>query len=170
MSEYISTGKIINFHGIKGEAKVGFTKNRGDFFSSLNFVFIEEKGQYKRLDIENIRITNKFAIVKFKDIDDINDIIPLKGKLLFVENQVIRENLDEDEYLIDELVGLIAYDLDGNKLGFVTGVSNNGANDLLSIKTNSNHICLVPFVDELVPEIDMENKRIVINNIEGLLE
>ena len=55
-------------------------------------------------------------------------------------------------------------------LGFVIGVSNNGATDLLSIKTNTKHICLIPFVKAIVPEVDLKNKKIIINNIEGLLE
>ena len=91
--------------------------------------------------------------------------------MLFVEESVIRENLDEDEFLIDELVGLEVCDVEsGKKLGFVIGVSNNGANDLISVKTNSKNISLVPFVKAIVPVVDLKNKKIMINNIEGLLE
>jgi len=88
-----------------------------------------------------------------------------------VEETVVRESLDEDEFLIDELVGLNVYDNDnGDKLGFVIGVSNNGASDLISIKTNSKKVCLVPFVKAIVPVVDIKNKKIMINNLEGLLE
>ena len=90
---------------------------------------------------------------------------------MFVEESVIRENLNEDEFLIDELVGLEVFDNEnGQKLGFVIGVSNNGASDLISIKTNSKKISLVPFVKAIVPIVDIKNKKIMINNIEGLLE
>jgi 16S rRNA processing protein RimM len=58
----------------------------------------------------------------------------------------------------------------GEKLGFVIGVSNNGASDLISVKTNSKKICLIPFVKAIVPEVDIKNKRITLNNMEGLLE
>ena len=86
-------------------------------------------------------------------------------------NFYIRETLEEDEFLIDELVGLEVFDIaDGKKLGFVVGVSNNGATDLISVKTNSKNICLVPFVNAIVPVVDLENKKILINNLEGLLE
>lgn len=79
--------------------------------------------------------------------------------------------MNEDEFLIDELVGLEVFDNnDGKKLGFVIGVSNNGASDLISIKTNSKKICLIPFVKAIVPIVDIENKKIMINNLEGLLE
>ena len=63
------------------------------------------------------------------------------------------------------------YDKETDKnLGFVIGVSNNGANDLLSVKTSTKHICLIPFVKAIVPDVDIKNKKIIINNIEGLLE
>ena len=99
-----------------------------------------------------------------------NDILEYKGEVLFVEEDTIREKLKEDEFLIDELVGLSVFDTEDNKLGFVVGVSNNGANDLLSVKTNSKKICLVPFVKAIVISVSIKDKKIVINNLEGLLE
>ena len=171
MTKYISVGKILNFHGIKGDAKVGFSKNQQDFFMSLDTVYLKDKQNYIALEIESVKPHKSILIVKFKDIDSINDILQYKGHLLFVEETVIRENLDEDEFLIDELVGLDVLDNnDGSKLGFVIGVSNNGASDLISVKTNSKKICLIPFVKAIVPVVDIQNKKIMINNLEGLLE
>ena len=72
--------------------------------------------------------------------------------------------------MIDELVGMEVFDKSGNKLGFVIGVSNNGANDLLSVKTKSKKISLIPFVKAIVTEVKLNEKKIVINNLEGLLE
>ena len=171
MSKYVSVGKIVNFHGIKGEAKVGYSKNQQDFFTSLDTVYLKDKDNYTSLHILSAKPLKNMMIVKFEGIDSINDILELKGKLLFVEESVIRENLNEDEFLIDELVGLEVFDNEnGQKLGFVIGVSNNGASDLISIKTNSKKISLVPFVKAIVPIVDIKNKKIMINNIEGLLE
>lgn len=171
MNKYVSVGKIVNFHGIKGEAKVGYSKNQQDFFTSLDTVYLKDKDTYAPLHILSAKPLKNMMIVKFEGIDSINDIIELKGKLLFVEESVIRENLNEDEFLIDELVGLEVFDNEnGQKLGFVIGVSNNGASDLISIKTNSKKISLVPFVKAIVPVVDIKNKKILINNLEGLLE
>ena len=171
MSKFISVGKILNFHGIQGEAKVGYSKNQQDFFCSLKEVFVLVNHEYKSLKIKSCRLNKTFAIVKFEGIDSINDLLQYKGALLFVEDSVIRENLDEDEFLIDELVGLSVFDnADGKKLGFVIGVSNNGASDLISVKTSSKKVCLVPFVKAIVPVVDIKNKKIMINNLEGLLE
>ena len=170
-NKYISVGKILNFHGIQGDAKVGYSKNQEDFLQSLDSVFVEKNGEYVELKIERFKFSAKFAIIKFVGINSINEISEYKNALLFVKEQTIRENLDEDEFLIDELVGLEVFDnADGKKLGFVVGVSNNGATDLISVKTNSKKVCLVPFVNAIVPVVDIENKKIIINNLEGLLE
>lgn len=167
---YVSVGKILNFHGIKGDAKVGFSKNQQDFLASLDYVLVKKENDYLQLNIENIRFHKNFAIIKFADINSIDELLEYKGAYIYVEDAVIREALEEDEFLIDELVSLSVFDTDDKKLGFVVGVSNNGANDLLSVKTNSKKIVLVPFVKAIVTEVSIKDKKIVINNIEGLLE
>lgn len=173
--EYISVGKILNFHGIQGEAKVGFSKNQQEFLKSLRVVYIQKdsaqkSSDYTKLEVISVRFNKTFALIKFKGINSINDLMLYKGCLLFVEQSTIRENLGEDEFLIDELTGLDVFDLKGEKIGVVVGVSNNGANDMLSIKSKTTKISLVPFVKALVPEVDIKNKKIVLNNIEGLIE
>ena len=170
MTKYISVGKILNFHGIKGEAKVGFTKNQEDFFCSLSEVFVKVEHNYKPLVIENVRLHKNYALVKFEGINSINELMEYKGAFLYVEEETIRENLEEDEFLIDELVSLEVFDENNKKLGFVVGVSNNGASDLLAVKTNSKKIVLIPFVKAIVTDVSIKDKKIVINNIEGLVE
>ena len=167
-NNFVSVGKILNFHGVHGEAKLGYSKNREEFLSELDIVYIQNGNDYLPLEIDRLRFTPKCGIIKFKGLDSLNDILEYKNKLLFVKETTAREFLDKDEYLIDELVGLDVYD--GDKVvGAVVGVSNNGASDLLSVKTLSKQICLVPFVKAIVLSVDIKNRRIQINNIEGLL-
>lgn len=167
---YVSVGKILNFHGIQGEAKVGFSKNQEDFLKKLKSVYIKQDSQYIELEVSNVRFNKTFALIKFKGINSIEDLIPYKGYLLFVEKTTVRENLGEDEFLIDELTGLEVVDPQGNNIGVIVGVSNNGASDLISVKSNTKKISLVPFVKALVPNVDIKNKKVTVNNIEGLIE
>ena len=167
-SNFVSVGKILNFHGVQGEAKLGYSKNREDFLSELKEVYIQDGEEYKPLHILRLRFTPKCAIIKFEGINTLNDILEYKNKILFVKEETAREHLEEDEFLIDELVGLNVYDGD-KKVGAVVGVSNNGASDLLSVKTISKNISLVPFVKAIVLSVDIKERRIQINNIEGLL-
>ena len=106
MTKFVSVGKILNFHGIKGEAKVGFTKNQEDFFCSLDEVFVKKEQDYVPLKITNSRLHKNFALVKFENINSIDELLPYKGAFLYVQEDTIRENLEEDEFLIDELVGM----------------------------------------------------------------
>lgn len=168
--EYISVGKILNFHGIQGEAKVGFSKNQADFLKTIKVVYIKKDSEYLKFDISSLRFNKNFALIKFKGINSINELIPYKSCLIFVQEQTIRENLGEDEFLIDELTGLDVYDTENNLIGVVVGVSNNGVNDMLSVKSKTKKISLVPFVKELVPEVNIKNKKVIVNNIEGLIE
>ena len=167
-NNFVSVGKILNFHGVQGEAKLGYSKNREDFLLRLKTVFVQINNEYIPLDVVRIRFTPKCAIIKFKGIDSLNDILEYKNKLIFVDEETARKHLEEDEFLIDELVGLDVYD--GNKkVGSVVGVSNNGASDLLSVKTGGEEVHLVPFVKAIVLSVDIKSRKIQINNIEGLL-
>lgn len=168
--EFISVGKILNFHGIQGEAKVGFSKNQQEFLKQLDVVYIKLDSEYKKMEISKVRFNKTFALIKFKGINSINDLMPYKGSLIFVEKNFIRETLEEDEFLIDELTGLEVVDLEGKNIGVIVGVSNNGSNDLLSVKSKTKKVSLVPFVKELVPIVDIKGKKVTINNIEGLIE
>lgn len=169
MSKYISIGKILNFHGVKGDAKVGYSKNQQDFLNSIDMAYVLYNDEYVPLDISSIKFNNKFAIIKFKNINTVNDIVVYKGCLLFVKEQTIRENLEEDEFLIDELVGMNVLAND-KKVGVVVGVSNNGQSDFLSIKTESKKISLVPFVKAIVLNVNIKEQIVEIDNIPGLLE
>ena len=168
-NSFVSVGKILNFHGVQGEAKLGYSKNREEFLSKLKSVYVQLGEEYKQLEIARIRFTPKCGIIKFKGIDTLNDILEYKNQLLFVDEETAREFLEEDEFLIDELVGLDVYDGE-KKVGAVVGVSNNGASDLLSVKTLNKKVSLVPFVKAIVLSVDIKNRRIQINNLEGLLE
>ena len=169
MSKYISVGKILNFHGVRGEAKVGYSKSQQEFMTMLSDVFVYKNNEYLPFKVTNVKFNNKFAILKFEGINTVNEIVEYKNCLIFVEESTIRENLEDDEFLIDELVGMKVL-ADGKQIGTVVGVSNNGANDLLSVKSNSQKICLVPFVKAIVLNVDIKSKEVIVENIPGLIE
>lgn len=168
--KFVSVGKILNFHGIKGEARVGFTQKNKDIFSKLKQVFVIRYSKMEFLDIESIRFHKNFAIVKFKNINDVNKILEYKGLNLNINKEQFIGSLEKDEYLVSDLIGMKAYDTIGTFLGIIESVSDNNASSLLSIRSSSdNKLYFVPFVKELVPSVNMENGQVIINNIEGLI-
>ena len=165
----ISIAKILNFHGIKGEAKVGFTKGKENQIQSLKIVFVKKNNSFKKLNVQTVRFHKHFAIIKFKEFLTVNDVEEFKGCDLYLTKEEVEENLAQDEYLINDLINMDVYDEDGCLLGSVAAVGENLANDILSVRDNNGKEHLVPFVKEIVPVVDLINKRIVINNIEGLI-
>ena len=164
-NKFISIGKIMNFFGIKGEAKVGY--------SNLNQIKSAKKihmkdSDSKELEIENIRFSKNFAIVKFKGINDINSLIQYKGQRIFISKEELSKKLEKDEFLIDDLIGCAVFESD-KKIGTVESVSSSSGQDILNIKNTLGQIKQVPFVNEFFPDVDIKNKKIAIKPIEGLL-
>lgn len=167
--ELISVAKILNFHGVKGEAKLGFSKGREKQVLALKKVFVKKDDEYTELNVSSVRFHKQFAIVKFKEFQTVNDVEVYKGCDLYLTKSEVEENLDNDEYLITDLIGMDVYDEDGSCVGVVTAIGENLANDLLSVKDANGREHLVPFVKAIVPVVDLKGRKIVVNNIEGLI-
>lgn len=165
----ISVAKILNFHGIKGEAKIGFTKGRENQIESLKKVFVKKNNDFSELNVSSVRFHKHFAIIKFKEFQTVNDVEEFKGCDLYVPKEQVEETLANDEYLISDLIGMDVYDEDGSCIGTVAAIGENLANDLLSVKDANGKEHLVPFVKEIVPVVDLKGRKVVINNIEGLI-
>ena len=166
----VSFGKILNFHGIKGEIKLAYSRGREDFVAGLKDVYVQTpEGDFEKLTFQYIKFTPKAAIAKFKEFDNINDIMNYKGCSLFIEKETASNSLEEDEFLINDLVGMEVYQY-GKFSGVVTGVSNNGATDLLSVKTKTGNNSLVPFVKAIVTDVDVQGRKVMLSDLEGLLD
>ena len=165
MNELISIGKIINFHGILGEAKVGYSDPKR--IENAKKVIVKNIP----LNIEKIRFHKNFAIVKFKEISDINELLNFKGENIYLAKEEVKNQLEEEEYLIDDLVGLNVFDDKDDFIGIVDSIAKSTGNDILSVKPENEKYgnILVPFVKELVPIVDVKAKKIVIKPIKGLL-
>ena len=165
--DFISIGKITNFFGIKGEAKVGYSNESQ--LKNAKKVYLLDDISKKELTIQNLRFHKNFAIVKFSEIDNINDLIQFKGQRIFISKKQALKQLDNNEYLIQDLIGCSVLNEKGEKLGTVVDISTNSSQDLLNIKNLIGQVFLVPFVEEFFPLVDIENKKIIIKPIEGLL-
>ncbi|MCR4880868.1 MAG: ribosome maturation factor RimM [bacterium] len=166
----ISIGKITNFHGIAGEVKVGYSKGKEKQLLGEKTFYVKKDGAYKELSLSKIRFHKNVAIIKFKEFSSINDVMDYKGCNVFIPIENLRNNLEEDEFLVDDLVGVDAFDNEDNFVGKVEFIDKQGSSDLLGIKNSEGKEFLVPFVKALVPIVDLDNKKVVINAIEGLLD
>ena len=157
----VYVGEIVNTHGIKGELRiVSDFKYKDLVFTKGCKVYLGKRKQEEI--INSYRRHKMFDMVTFENINDINEAIVFKGDDVYVK----REDLKIDGYVDEDIIGLEAYNQD-ELIGKVDTILKN-KQEILVIK-NSSKTYLVPFVNELV-SVDLNNKRININAIEGLLD
>ncbi|TVY08792.1 ribosome maturation factor RimM [Paenibacillus cremeus] len=173
MSEKLFTvGKIVNTHGIRGELKIvpqtDFPEERFTKGSKLVF-FDPEKQTTMPVLVEAGRLHKKMYIVKFQGFGDINEVEKYKGWLLKVEEKYLSD-LYEDEFYYHEIIGCKVETESGEKLGTITEILSPGANDVWVVERPVGKPLLLPYIDEVVLEVDIEQKKVVVELMEGLLD
>lgn len=170
MDTLISIGKILNFHGIKGEVKVGYTKGKEQQIQMLKKVFVVKNDVTVPLTVEAVRFHKQFALIKFKEINSINQVEEVKGLEIKITKDEAEKSLVEDEFFVSDLIGLDVVNPDNEKIGQIIDIGTNGLSQILEIKDANGKSHLIPFVKDLVPVIDLNKNLAVINDIEGLIE
>lgn len=169
MEDLLQAGVITTTHGIRGEVKVFPTTDDVHRFEDLDSVLLDTGRDYMKLEIENVKYFKQYAILKFKGINNINDIEKYKGRSLYVtRDQAIP--LEEDEYYIADLIGLDVYLESGEKFGVLKDVMETGANDVYIVETEEGKEVLIPAIHECVLDIDVEENRMEIHLMDGLLD
>lgn len=169
MNDFFRVGIITSTHGIKGEVKVLPTTDDKNRFRDLKSVILDTGKEHITLEVEGVKFFKKFAILKFKGIHDINEIEKYKGKDLFVtrDNAV---KLDKTEFFIGDLIGLTVIDEEDNIIGILADVLETGANDVYVIETESEKEILLPAIKDCIKDIDIENRKMKVHIMEGLLD
>ena len=159
--EYLNIGRYVNTHGIKGEIRLlsNFRYKDNVFKPGFKFYIGSEKKEY---EVESYRHHKNFDMFIFKNIHDINLIEHLKGSMVYINKEDLI--LDKNEYLAIDLIGFNVI-IDDKLVGKVTDVIDTPANEVLRI----NNDILVPYVKEFILDIDINNKKIIINNVRGLI-
>lgn len=163
-------GKIVNTHGIRGDVKVVRITDFAERFELGNTLYVVKEGEQPiQLTIDRHRVHKGFDIIHFSGYDNINDIESFKGSFLKIAEEQLT-NLAEGEYYYHEIIGCTVYDVQGDKIGNVTEILSPGANDVWVVKRAQGKDVLIPYIDDIIVEIDIEQKKIVIDPLEGLLD
>lgn len=168
MEQLLQVGVISSTHGIRGEVKVFPTTDDVKRFKKLKEVILDTGREHLVLEVESVKFFKQFAILKFRGIDHINEIEKYKGKSLFVDRKHAVE-LKKNEYFIADLIGLTVYTEDGEKFGVMKDVLETGANDVYIIDSLKHGEVLVPAIKQCILSVDMEEGRMVIHLMEGLV-
>jgi len=169
MESRFQVGVISSTHGVRGEVKVFPTTDDVKRFKKLKEVILDTGKEDIILTIEGVKFFKQFAILKFKDYNNINDIEKYKGKSLYVERaNAVR--LQKDEYFIADLMGCKVVDEDEKPLGVLKDVLETGANDVYIVTSPEGKELLFPAIKECVLKVDVENEFIQVRVMPGLLD
>lgn len=169
MEELFRVGVISNTHGIRGEVKVYPTTDNVRRFDDLKEVILDTGKEQLNLHVTSVKYFKNMVILKIKEFDNINDIIPYKGMDLLVT----RENaipLEEGEYYIADIIGSKVITDEDKILGTLTDVLQTGANDVYVVKTKDGKEVLLPSIEECILDRDIENKIVKVHIMKGLLD
>lgn len=166
--DYTIIGQIINTHGIKGEVKVYPLTDDIKRFDILENAYIGE--DKLEVNIETVKYFKNLAILKFKEYNNINEIMDLKDSFVYVD-EAGRIDLPKDHFFIYEILNSEVFDNDMNLIGVLIDVIQSSSNDVYVVKDKKNgKEYLIPAVKQFIKKVDIKGKKIYIDPIEGMID
>ncbi len=168
--DYLIIGKVLRPFGIHGEIKVLPITDRLDRFKDLEFIFLKRDRSFIKIDIEDVRLMRGYAQLKLRGYDERNDADKLRGELLYID----RENaarIEKDSYYYYDILGCSVITQEGEPLGMVFDIQNAGSSDVYFVRPRNSESreFLIPAISDVVKEIDVAKKEIVIQLVDGLV-
>lgn len=168
MEDLLKVGVITTTHGVRGEVKVYPTTDEPERFLELDYVLLDTGRELRKLEIKNVKFFKNLVILKFKRVDNINDIEKYKGRDLWIPREEGQE-LEEDEYYIADLLGMSVVLEDGQEFGTLKDVMETGANDVYIIDSAEHGEVLLPAIKECILDVDLEKNVMTIHLMKGLI-
>ena len=163
----ISIGKIVGTHGLKGTVKIVSYAESDDIFSKGKQINAQKAGgKIESLTIIWARPHKNLILICFKEIDSIEKCREFVGADLLIERHRLPETEDGTYYWVD-LIGLSVYTTEGSYLGRLDNIFATGSNDIYVVK-NQEAENLIPALESVVREIDLENRVMRVKIPEGL--
>lgn len=169
MEQRFRIGEIANTHGIRGEVKVYPTTDDVTRFKKLKKCILETKQGEMLLHVESCKFFKQFAILKFKEFNNINEVEQYKHCSLYVEREDAVK-CEEDEYYIADLVGCTVYNEDDSELGDLIDVIQTGANDVYVVRMESGKELMIPAIKECILSVSITERRVKVHLLKGLLD
>ncbi|WP_210588102.1 ribosome maturation factor RimM [Streptomyces sp. GESEQ-35] len=162
--------RIGRAHGIKGEVTVEVRTDEPELRLAPGAVLETDPASTGPLTIETGRVHSGRLLLRFEGVKDRNAAEALRNTLLIaeVDPEVLPE--EEDEYYDHQLMDLDVVTKDGTEVGRITEISHLPSQDLFIVERPDGSEVLIPFVEEIVTEIDLEEQRAVIDPPPGLIE
>jgi 16S rRNA processing protein RimM len=167
--ELLPIGKVLGPHGIKGQLRVLPYSGESTSITSLRTVLLRSPGgPYDSYEIAGAVEHKKHVLVTLKGFDNINQVLSLSGREVYVRRDQFPE-LPEDEFYWCDLLGLDVQTEDGETLGELVDIFETGSNDVYVVKAGDREI-LIPATDEVVLAVNLDDKKMIIRPPDGLLD
>lgn len=169
MEEWIEIGTVFRKHGIRGEVKVYPLTDSPERFLDLQDVVLEDRaGKRHTVRIDRVRFQQDRLILHFEGKDTPEDVEPfMQSRLLIPRSEAVQ--LPEGRYYYSDIIGLSVYTESEEYLGVVEDILATGSNDVYVVRGDAGEV-LVPVIREVIRKVDLENQRLIIHEMEGLLE
>jgi len=166
----VTVGRIGRAHGIKGEVGIDVRTDEPDRRVADGATGVTEAKGGRTLTVASSRWHSGRLLVKFAEVPDRTGAEQLRN--LFVQCEVDDDERPEDpeEYYDRDLIGLVVRTTDGAEVGEVVDVVHLPSQDLLEIRRPAGNVVLVPLVEELVPELNLDKQCVVVADRPGLLD
>ncbi|WP_088069413.1 ribosome maturation factor RimM [Gottfriedia luciferensis] len=171
MKNYLNVGKVVNTHGVRGEVRV---ISRTDFpekrYAKGNTLYLFKQNDDKPIELKvtSHRVHKNFDLLTFEGFDSLNEVEPFKNGILKITDDQLHE-LDKNEFYYHEVIGCVVETIDGEEIGKIKEILSPGANDVWVIQRKGQKDALIPYIEQVVKEVDVENKKVKIELMEGLL-
>lgn len=167
MKQLLEIGKIVNTYGIKGFLKVVPYTDNIKRFEELKTIYIEIKKDLQEFSIEEVKYSKNLVLIKLKGIDDINIAENYKNCYIKIDRKNAVK-LPKDTYFIIDLIGVEVFTDTNRNLGKIEDVFPTGSNDVYVVKDELGKQILLPAIGDVIKEVDIPNKKMIVHLIDGL--
>lgn len=168
MEGYLEIGQIVNTNGLKGFLKVKPLTDDITRFEKLKTIYIQKAKELIEFKIQEVKYNKQSVLLKLEGIDDITEAEKYKNFYIKISKENAVE-LEKNSYFIVDIIGCQVHTDENEYLGNVVDVFQTGSNDVYTLKNSEGKEILIPAIKEVIKNVDIKNKKIVIHLMDGLI-
>ena len=167
--DLILIGKVVRPQGLKGLLRILSYARSAESFLNVGTVLLKsDKQELVEYKISSLKAHKGVFLMKLEGLNSLGDAERYRGAEIFLKKDLLRREGDED-YFWFELIGLTVFLSSGRCIGTLKQIIPTGSNDIFVVKEGKKEY-LIPAIHGVVEKIDLKNKRIIIYEVEGLLD
>lgn len=168
MKEYLEIGQIVNTNGLKGMLKIKPFTDDITRFENLEIIYIQKGQELIAKNIEEVKYVKNMVLLKLEGIDNIEEAEKYRNMYIKIDKEDIGD-IPEDSYLVVDMLKCNVYTEENELLGKMIDVLSTGSNDVYVVRTAEGKEILLPAIKDVIKEIDIQNKKIIVNLMDGLI-